>query len=308
MRNSLRFEPGTPLWHKKAVSASWLQLSLKAPHSALDSISNFLVERGSPGVILKRDEVQAFFVSSEKRSLLKGDIQRFLRGISEIYPGIRRQQLRWKILRERNWNSSWQRFFPPQKVGKSFWITPPWVAPSLFPGRRVIIIEPGMAFGTGMHPTTRCCLEFLEEVATSLTQKNITALDVGTGSGILAIALAKMGVSDVLALDNDAIALKAARLNVRRNRVEGAVRLSNSGPERVRKSFMVVVANLTAETIIELAHVLEKKVSARGYLILSGILKPKAGEVVRQFFASSFRVICQKSQKEWATLLLKKNG
>lgn len=165
-----------------------------------------------------------------------------------------------------------------------------------------------MAFGTGMHPTTRCCLEFLEEVVTSLTQKNITALDVGTGSGILAIALAKMGVSNVRALDNDPIALKAARLNVRCNRVEGAVRLSNSGPERVKKSFMVVVANLTAETIIELAHVLEKKVSARGYLILSGILKPKAGEVVRRFFPSSFRVTCQKSQKEWATLLLKKNG
>lgn len=149
-----------------------------------------------------------------------------------------------------------------------------------------------MAFGTGAHPTTRCCLEFLEEVTNSLTQENITALDVGAGSGILAIALAKMGAGKVLALDNDSTALKAARVNVRRNRVEGVVRLSNFRLDQIKESFTVVAANLTAETIINHATVLQKKVSPKGYLVLSGILRPEAGEVLRHFSPSPFLPAC----------------
>ncbi len=165
-----------------------------------------------------------------------------------------------------------------------------------------------MAFGTGTHSTTRSCLEFLEDVVTSLTQKNITALDVGTGSGILAIALAKMGATKILALDNDPIALEVARLNVRRNRVGRAVRLSKFALEQVKESFAVVVANLTAETIIDLASELQKKVSPEGYLVLSGILEPKAGDVLREFSPHAFVLVRQKRQKEWATLLLGKKG
>lgn len=290
------------------MPASWLQLSLKAPPSALDTISNFLIERGSPGVVLKRDEVRAYFASPAKASVLKRDIQRFLRGIKGIYPGIAEQPMRWTILKDRNWDSSWRRFFSPQKVGKGLWITPPWLNTHPPSDRKVITIEPGMAFGTGTHPTTRCCLELLEEVTTSLTQENITALDVGAGSGILAIALAKMGAGKVLALDNDSTALKAARVNVRRNRVEGAVRLSNSRLDQIKESFTVVAANLTAETIINHATVLQKKVSPKGYLVLSGILRPEAGEVLRHFSPRPFLLARQRNQKEWATLLLKKKG
>lgn len=290
------------------MPASWLQLSLKAPPSALDTISTFLIERGSPGVVLNRNEVRAFFARPTRTSVLKRDIQRFLREIKGIYPGIGDHPLRWTILKDKNWNDSWRRFFSPQKVGRGLWITPPWVVPPLVPGRTVITIEPGMAFGTGTHPTTRSCLEFLEWVTTSLAEKDITALDVGTGSGILAIALAKMGVRKVLALDSDPLAVKAANANVRRNRVERAVRLSNSGLRRVYGSFTVVVANLIAETIIDLADALEKKVSPRGYLILSGILKPKAGEVLRHFSPCPFVLDRQTSRKEWSTLLLRKMG
>ncbi|MGH7770835.1 MAG: 50S ribosomal protein L11 methyltransferase [Candidatus Binatia bacterium] len=290
------------------MPASWLQLSLKAPPSALDTISNFLIELGSPGVVVKGDEVQAFFARPARTIALKMDIQRFLIGIREIYPRIGEQPMRWTILKDRNWNSSWRRFFSPQKIGKSLWITPPWLHPPPFKQRQVITIEPGMAFGTGTHSTTRSCLEFLEAVVTSLVQKNATALDVGTGSGILAIALAKMGATKILALDNDPVALEVARLNVRRNRVERAVRLSKFALDQVKESFAVVVANLTAETIIDLASELQKKVSPKGYLVLSGILGPEAGDVLRAFSPHIFVLVRQKRRKEWATLLLKKKG
>jgi ribosomal protein L11 methyltransferase len=290
------------------VASSWLQLSFKAPPPALDTISNFLIERGSPGVVLERDEVRAFFVRSRKASALKRDIRRFIRGIGGIYPGIGEQPLRWTTLRNKDWNKSWRRFFVPQKIGKTFWVTPPWIDSPESRRRRTITIEPGMAFGTGTHPTTRCCLEFVEEAADSLNGSDKTALDVGTGSGILAIALAKMGISKVLAIDNDPVALKAAQVNVRRNRVEKIVVLSHSGLGRVKKSFSIVVANLTAETIIDFCSILKNKVSPHGYLILSGIFKPKAGEVLRYFCPSPFMLSRQIHQKEWATFLLRKRG
>ena len=301
-------EPGASLWHKKFVPVSWLQLSLKAPSAALDTISNFLIERGSPGVVLKRNEIRAFFARPAKSSALKRDIQRFLRGIKGIYPGVGEQPLRWTVLKNRNWNHSWRRFFSPQKVGKEFWITPPWLDPPQSRRRQVITIEPGMAFGTGTHATTRGCLEFLEEAAGPLAAGPVTALDVGTGSGILAIALAKLGASRVLALDTDPVALRAAQANVRHNRVGRVVRLSNGGLGGVKDSFTVVVANLTAETIIDLASLLQRRVSAGGCLILSGILKPKAAEILRRFSPHPFMLTRQTAQREWVSLLLKKKG
>jgi ribosomal protein L11 methyltransferase len=151
-------------------------------------------------------------------------------------------------------------------------------------------------------------LEFVEEAVASLDGKEISALDVGTGSGILAIALAKVGVSNVLAIDSDPIALKVAQVNVRRNRVGRIVTLSNFGMGRVKRPFTIVAATLTAETIIGLADALTKRVSPHGYLILSGILKPNAAEVLRHFCPSPFTLARQTNQREWATLLLRKTG
>lgn len=295
------------LWHKKNVPADWIRLSLKAPASALDTISNFLIERGSPGVILKRGEVQAFFPRPEKSLHLKRDVQRFLKGIREIYPEAGDQPSRWSVLKDKNWNSSWRRFFSPQKVGKRLWITPSWIKLPRSSRRHVITIEPGMAFGTGTHSTTRCCLEFLECAVSSSTQKKTIALDVGTGSGILAIALAKMGVKRVLALDYDPIALKVAQDNIRRNRVRKAVRLSNSALREVRRSFTVVAANLTAETIIDMAQELRRRVSPGGHLVLSGILNHKAREVLLHF-SGSLVLLRQKREKGWTTLLFRKKA
>ncbi len=293
---------------KNPVPTSWLQVSLKAPPAALDVISNFLIERGSPGVVIKRGEVQAFFARPIKASTLKRDIQRFVRGIKEIYPGITERSLRWRILKERNWNTAWRRFFSPQKVGKSFWIGPPWIAPPSMTDRKVITIEPGMAFGTGTHPTTCGCLEFLEQVVSLLAPENMTALDVGTGSGILAIALAKLGVGRVWAIDNDPVALKAAKVNMRRNHVQKAVRIVGSDVGKLKGTFNVVVANLTAETLIALSGTLQERVSAKGYLILSGILGSKVKEVRLCFASMGLTLVDEKKKGSWITLLLKKRS
>ena len=287
------------------MPSSWLQLSLRADSSVLDVVANFLIERGSPGVVIKKNEVQAYFPHLGDSLAVRIDVRRFLRGMQRVSLQAVVEPPRWRILKDRNWNSAWRRFFQPQRVGRQFLVSPPWITPRLGQ-RNLIAIEPGMAFGTGTHATTRGCIEFIEQVAAFFRGSEFVALDVGTGSGILSIALAKLGAKSVWALDNDPVALKVARENLSSNGVEKKVRLSATKVSRLRKSFPVVVANLTAETILDLASALEKKVAAKGFLILSGILKPTESTVTARFTTDGFRIVRRKGEKEWVTLLLRR--
>jgi ribosomal protein L11 methyltransferase len=275
--------------------------------AAFDALSNFLIERGSPGVVIKRNEVQAYFAHSRDDAAIRHDVQRFLRGIHSLYPHAHDPRIYWKILKDRNWNHAWRRFFTPQKIGKAFWVTPPWAKPPRMPRRQVITIEPGMAFGTGTHATTRGCLEFIEQAAHALRSAAFEALDVGTGSGILAIALAKLGAEKVWAVDIDPVAVKTARKNIRCNGVQSKVRLDGARLSQIPKSFALVVANLTAEVIFDLGVALETKVAPGGFLILSGILTPKADAIVRRLKLAGFRLVKRKYEKEWASLLLRRS-
>ncbi|MGH7852302.1 MAG: 50S ribosomal protein L11 methyltransferase [Candidatus Binatia bacterium] len=287
------------------MAQSWSQLSVRTSPTNIDALANFLIERGAPGVIVKKNGLDAFFAAPLDGALLRGDINRFVGAVARLSPRAQRPRLQWKVVRQENWEHSWKRFIKPRRVGKSFWVTPPWLEPPKFRRRRVITIEPGMAFGTGTHATTRSCMEFLEVIAGRLGAKKFSALDVGTGSGILAIALARLGAAEIRAIDNDPVALQVARDNLRANAVANRVQLSGAKLSALRKKFDVVVSNLTAETILELAGDLQKKVAARGFLILSGIWHQKAGVITRAF-ASRFRVIERKRSREWVTLLLQR--
>lgn len=287
------------------MPASWLQISVRTSAANIDALSNFLIERGSPGVVLKKNRVDAFFVRNGNNSALRQDIRRFVERISGVSSRKRSPRVEWKIIKAINWQSSWKRFIKPRRVGKSFWVTPPWLRPPKFRRRTVITIEPGMAFGTGMHATTRGCMEFLESATEKLGGGELIVLDVGTGSGILAIAAAKLGARKTWAIDNDPMALRIARENLRANGVVERVHLSRTKLNGIKTAFSVVVANLTAETILDLAEALEKKVAPNGYLVLSGILHQKSSAVTRHF-ADKFRTIKRKRIREWQILLLQR--
>jgi ribosomal protein L11 methyltransferase len=287
------------------VTTSWLQLSVRTGAVDVDALSNFLIERGSPGVVLKKTGVDAFFAHSKDDATLRKDIRLFLERIAQISSFGRKPRVRWKIIKEQDWQNSWKRFIKPRRVGRSFWVTPPWLEPPKFRRRQVITIEPGLAFGTGTHATTRGSMECLELVADRLQKGEFTGLDVGTGSGILAIALAKLGARKIWAIDNDPVALTVARENLRANEVATRVHLSGIKLSGIKKTFSVAVANLTAETILEVAGALEKKVAQNGYLILSGILHQRSSAIAR-CFATKFRTVKRKRTREWVTLLLQR--
>jgi ribosomal protein L11 methyltransferase len=287
------------------VPSAWLQVSIRADPAALDVIANFLMERGSPGVVLRKREVQGYFAAAESTRGLVGDARRFLRAIKPIYPEVNEKALRWRRIRDRNWNRAWQRFFTPQRIGRRFLVCPPWRVPPP-KGRHLITIEPGLAFGTGTHATTRCCMEFLERVVESPLNGSFDALDVGTGSGILSIALVRLGARRVYAIDNDPVAVKVARVNLLANHVARNVRVSGATLSQIRRSFPIVVANLTAETILELGDRLAQKVAAGGYLILAGILQDKARRVMQHFQEAGFELVRRKREKEWVALVLRR--
>jgi ribosomal protein L11 methyltransferase len=288
------------------VPSVWLQVSVRADPSALDVIANFLIEQGSPGVVLRKREVQGYFAADDSTARLRSRLRRFLRGLAKIYPGVDEKGLAWRLIKERNWNSAWQKFFTPQRIGRSFLVCPPWLAPPPLNGRHLITIEPGLAFGTGTHATTRCCMESIERVAALSSHGRYDALDVGTGSGILSIALVKSGARKVWAIDNDPVALKVARVNLLANDAAQTVRLSAAAVGQIRRSFAVVVANLTAETILYVADGLAARVAPGGFLILSGILQQKARGVMRYFAGRSFKLLRRTREKEWVTLMLQR--
>jgi ribosomal protein L11 methyltransferase len=287
------------------VAQSWSQLSIRTTPANIDALANFLMERGAPGVVLKKNGLDAFFATPLAGASLRRDVSRFVGAIARLSPRARKPQLQWKVIKQENWEHSWKRFIKARRVGKSFWVTPPWLEPPKFSRRRVITIEPGMAFGTGTHATTRGCMEFLEVIADRLVGQKFSALDVGTGSGILAIASAFLGAGEIRAIDNDPVAVQVARENLRFNGVEQKVRLSGIKLRGIKRNFDVVVANLTAETILELSRDLEAKVAAKKFLILSGILHQKAGAVMSRL-ADRFRVLKRKRSREWVTLLLQR--
>jgi ribosomal protein L11 methyltransferase len=287
------------------VQESWLHLSLAIGAAKLDAVANFLIEQGAPGVVMKRHGLEAYFPRSRDNATLKQRVGRYLSDVETLSRQGARPRVKWRVIASENWHDSWRRFIKPRRVGKSFWVTPPWLTAPNFRARQVIIIEPGLAFGTGTHATTRGCIEFLEQVADSLSGSSFSALDVGTGAGILAIVLVKLGAKPVWAVDNDPVALEVTKENLRANGVLDQVQLSGVKLGAIRRTFSVVVANLTAETIVDLATALKKKVGPKGYLIVSGILSPKA-EMVRRGVGAKFRLVRQKRGREWTTLLLQR--
>ncbi len=198
------------------------------------------------------------------------------------------------------WATLWQRRFRPFRVGSRFLIVPPW-RPRREPGRVTIVIQPGQAFGTGHHPTTSGSLRAIEDAIADRRPR--TALDAGTGSGILAIAMAALGIHEIVAIDVDPIALDNAEDNAALNRVAEQIRFSAVPLASIRHRFDLISANILADTLIELAPRLRRMLAPAGRLILSGILAREVPDVLKSY-APPLKLAARSVNRGWATLVL----
>jgi ribosomal protein L11 methyltransferase len=210
---------------------------------------------------------------------------------------------RLRELTEEDWANGWKKYYTTQRIGNHVVINPSWLEFVPEKDDVVVALDPGMAFGTGLHPSTRLCVRALEK----LMWVDARVLDVGTGSGILSIVAAKMGARHVKALDIDPVAVESARDNARLNHVEAIVQASEgSASAQPGNEFDIVVANILAEVIVELAPVLVLNLAPAGVLVTSGILLEKT-ETVRESLRQLGLYSEIEIEEDWVALTSRKN-
>jgi ribosomal protein L11 methyltransferase len=225
-------------------------------------------------------------------------LARYLASLADIDPAARDARLESGPLPVVDWETVFREHHRPLCVGRRLLVAPPWDVP-LTSGREVLVIEPGMAFGTGQHATTRGCLEEIEEA--TLAGGVGSALDVGTGSGLLAAALVRLGVPRVVACDADPAVMSLARANLDRNGAARALLFAGRA-EALRARFDLVVANLFADALVAGAPALTAAVSPRGRLVLSGLLTGQTEAVCSAY--PEWWVTAERASDGWRTLRL----
>ncbi|MEX0800944.1 MAG: 50S ribosomal protein L11 methyltransferase [Dehalococcoidia bacterium] len=280
---------------------SWLEIAVEVAGIDAETVADAFRQHCSGGVAIEpasRLEDDAYVVDGDAPALVKGYVtpgedaarlRRSLRTALRFAPLL--SPPRWRRarrLREEDWRDSWKRYFQPQRVGRGLVVKPSWASYEVAAGDTVIEIDPGMAFGTGQHPTTAMCLRAVEE----RVRQGDTVLDLGCGSGILAIAAARLGASAVLALDIDPQAVKAARQNVAANGVASAVAVEEGTlPDAVAgRRFDLIVANISGLTIERLAPAFVAALNPSGTLIVSGFLDDTVETISRALTNAGLQV------------------
>jgi ribosomal protein L11 methyltransferase len=200
---------------------------------------------------------------------------------------------------DQDWGEAWKEGLTTLTIGRAF-VRPSWIAAATPPGLAEIVLDPGMAFGTGTHPTTSLCLAALSDLLAD--RPGARVLDVGTGSGLLAIAARKLGAGPVAGNDNDPVAVRVARENAALNRVE--LDLNEREVAAQRGPFDLVLANILANTLVELAPALAAQLARGGVVLLSGILTPQEEEVRAAYLAAGLAPLpgTDRRDGEWSLL------
>ncbi|GGE47248.1 ribosomal protein L11 methyltransferase [Pullulanibacillus camelliae] len=306
----------------------WSEIAIHSTRDAVEAISNILHEAGAGGVVIEDQEdlikdwndeygeiyeldpedypehgvnIKAYLPVNEglvaKVDQIKGAINELkLHGIDTGAHSVTLSEVS-----EEEWADEWKKYYKPTRITKRLTISPTWeVYQPESPDELIIELDPGMAFGTGTHPTTVLCLDMLE----NYLEPGDKVLDVGTGSGVLSIAAAKLGASKVKAVDLDDVAIRVAKENVKQNSVQQQVSLQqNDLVKGLEGNYDVIVANILAEIILKFTHDAFALLKPGGYFIGSGIIKRKYPEVEKALLADGFTIEKTVQDEEWVAVV-----
>jgi ribosomal protein L11 methyltransferase len=295
----------------------WVELRTTVEAEVADDIAAIFARFGHGGSVIEQDlstqeneskqhvTIKAYLPADRSANSKKKRLLEILGHLSLIYP----VKLEEQVLTEQDWAEAWKVHFIPHKVGRRLIIKPSWREYLPQDGEVVIELDPGMAFGTGLHPTTRLCLQSVE----TYLQPGWTVLDLGTGSGIQSLAAVKLGAKRVLAIDNDPIAVRVAKANVRANNLSrrisvhlGSLPLGGDSSTTF-KVFDLVVANIIAQVIIELAAPLISVLKPSGVLITGGIISEKLDGVLKALEEAGGDISEILSEGDWRTIVATRN-
>ena len=309
----------------------WAEVGFRTTHEAVDAVSSLFEEAGASGTVIEdpalindyihsglwdytdipeqKDTsvvtVKAYFAADDSLDKKLASIRA---GLDEIAArGVDTKPAEFSVTRvqDEDWANSWKAYFHTDKVGERVVIQPSWEEYEPKEGEVVLRLDPGAAFGTGTHPTTAMCLRAMEK----LIKPGMTVFDVGTGSGVLAIAAAKLGAKEVRAVDYDATAVRVARENIEANGVADVVSTAESDlfsaiPGRAG----LVTANLIADLVIRLLPDLGAHLETGGALLASGIIESRAQEVREAAETAGFFVAEDHEEKEWHAMVIRRRG
>lgn len=302
----------------------WLEVSVAVPREQLEEVGIIFAELGTGGVAIEdpalfskyldepedrvaldphslanEPRVKGYFPAGEGAGARLAELKRRL----ESFLGGTPYQLLAREIEEEDWAGAWKAYYRPLAVGRRLVVKPSWKEFHPLPGQVVIEMDPGMAFGCGTHPTTRLSLAVLE----GLLCGGEAVVDVGTGSGILAVAAALLGARRVLAVDNDPVAVAVTRENVERNGVQDVVEVrvgdllaGVAGPVEV------VVANINAEAVVRLAPAAAEVLRPGGFLVASGIIREREEEVRDALRGLPFTLAGSRRLNSWVTLIARR--
>ena len=280
----------------------WQELSIRVPWEFVEPIS-YLFGRYGHGLSMEKSEDALILMRSYLPDTSKRRLARIEVGVNLVRLLQPMTELTIEPLEESDWESAWKAHFDLLRVGRRLVIKPSWIDHAPVAGDLTIELDPGMAFGTGYHPTTRMCLEALEE----LVQPGMSVLDLGTGSGILSMAAVRLGAGVVLALDKDATAVTAARRNFKAGCFTPQARASRGTlPHQLAADagFDLAVANISSKVILDRAPYLCRALRPGGMLIASGFMEDRMGEVEGGLAEAGLVRRETHRDDEWAALVL----
>ncbi len=307
----------------------WMEVNVQVTHEAVEAVADILTSAGTSGVAIEDPQlinnlrssgtwelcdipeqenteivtVSAYYADDDKLQGRLRQIDEALAAVEQRIGKFRFGNIRFRKLTERDWANEWKQYFHVTHVGQSLVIKPSWEEYTPEQGEHVIKIDPGMAFGTGTHHTTNMCMARLEKVMPAGAE----VFDVGTGSGILAIAAALLGAKSVKAVDIDAVAVKVARENIAANNLEAKIDVKEGDLLRGTEGKAdVIIANIIADIIIMLLKDIPGKLKDDGIFLASGIISDRRADVEQAAAAVGMQVDHVDEKGGWVVMQMSK--